>query len=64
MAFLYAEKLAQLAESCKTPVTLFRDKAVICVCPGQCEYMLRSSKNKSQRTADSEDGWILRIGDN
>ena len=67
MAFLYAEKLAQLAEPCKAPVALFRDKAVIRVYPGQYEYVryiLRIRKNNSQRTADGEDGWIMRIGDN
>ncbi len=35
MAFLYAEKLAQLAESCKAPVAFLRDKAVIRVYPWQ-----------------------------
>jgi len=64
MAFMNIEQLAELAESGETPVTLFSDKAVVCVWK-RAEYQitLESLILAGARTADGIYSRVVRIGD-
>jgi len=64
MAFMNSEQLAELAESGETPVTLFSDKAVVCVWKrAEHQITLDVFILAGARTADGIYSRIVRIGD-